>query len=486
MKAEQTEGWRPALGSLASRLVLAVLAVLLGWLAPLHAVGPSPVATDDLQAIQLPAVAPRPVVQVFLIAYRGQGPPVVLVGLIGGGPSFAAGVDALYSPQAVTNEAGQVVERYSYTAYGERTVLGGYSSSTSRIGFNHGFTGLRDEGGLLFARNRYFSPELGRWTSRDPAGYVDGYGLYAGYFIPNGMDPEGKFSIASAMLMGGISAGIEIVHQAITGKWDMTNIGIAFAAGAILGPVGTWAWRAHLAGKVAVAAVVAGATGWQAYNTWETADEYGWFSRETFGELFMLGVGAYGTAATSKGAWAAIVARGAETRSAQIAALNAMNANAAQGRPTSDYIRPPPVERCRTRLINDLISNNPLAYRLAAIRQQLGIKWPKKNLAIAKYEIEGVSGELVGASGADDIAGTVKAPSVYMFTTWKTGANARTLDSEVKILMEFASRLLPNARGVILLHTERPPCVSCSSVIKQFRLLFPGIRVEVSSGVPPQ
>jgi RHS repeat-associated protein len=85
--------------------------------------------------------------------------------------------NALYSPQAVTDQDGQVVERYSYTAYGERTVLGGYSGRASRIGFNFGFTGLRDEGGLLFARNRYFSPELGRWTSRDPAGYVDGYSL---------------------------------------------------------------------------------------------------------------------------------------------------------------------------------------------------------------------------------------------------------------------------------------------------------------------
>lgn len=65
------------LGSLASRLLLAVLAVLLGWLAPLHAGGPSPVATDDAPTIQLPAVAPSPVVQVFLVAYRGQGPPVL-------------------------------------------------------------------------------------------------------------------------------------------------------------------------------------------------------------------------------------------------------------------------------------------------------------------------------------------------------------------------------------------------------------------------
>lgn len=94
MKAEQAGGWRPALGSLASRLVFTVLALLLGWLAPLHAGGPSPVATDEA-AIQLPAVAPSPVVQVFLVAYRGQGPPVLVFVPIGGGPPFAVGVDAL-------------------------------------------------------------------------------------------------------------------------------------------------------------------------------------------------------------------------------------------------------------------------------------------------------------------------------------------------------------------------------------------------------
>lgn len=84
------------LGSLASRLVLAVLALLLGWLAPLHAGGPSPVATDDAPTIQLPAVAPSPVVQVFLVAYRGQGPPVLVFVPIGGGPAFTAGVDRPY------------------------------------------------------------------------------------------------------------------------------------------------------------------------------------------------------------------------------------------------------------------------------------------------------------------------------------------------------------------------------------------------------
>lgn len=36
-----------------------------------------------------------------------------------------------------------------------------------------------------------YSTELGRFCQRDPAGYRDGMGLYAGYFAPNAVDPLG-------------------------------------------------------------------------------------------------------------------------------------------------------------------------------------------------------------------------------------------------------------------------------------------------------
>ena len=64
-----------AVTRLFSRILLTVVALLLGLIAPLHASGPSPSVADDQPTIQLPAVAPPPVVQVFLVAYRGQGPP---------------------------------------------------------------------------------------------------------------------------------------------------------------------------------------------------------------------------------------------------------------------------------------------------------------------------------------------------------------------------------------------------------------------------
>ncbi|MCM8532311.1 MAG: hypothetical protein NE330_14205, partial [Lentisphaeraceae bacterium] len=49
------------------------------------------------------------------------------------------------------------------------------------------------ETSLWYFRARYFSDELGRFISRDPLGYVDGYGLYNGYFAQYfANDPSGK------------------------------------------------------------------------------------------------------------------------------------------------------------------------------------------------------------------------------------------------------------------------------------------------------
>ncbi len=61
------------------------------------------------------------------------------------------------------------------------------------MGYSCGYTGYirDDETGLNFARARMYSPITGRFVGRDPLGYVDGFGLYIAYFIPNRLDPWG-------------------------------------------------------------------------------------------------------------------------------------------------------------------------------------------------------------------------------------------------------------------------------------------------------
>ena len=115
----------------------------------------------------------------------------------------------LYSVSAVTNLAGQVVERYSYNAYGVRTVKNpaGVTIAKSAVNSDRGFTSykLDAETGLYYARNRSYSARSGRFISRDnytqsdsgplaEDGYYNGMSLYMGYFVPNGVDPSGQYT----------------------------------------------------------------------------------------------------------------------------------------------------------------------------------------------------------------------------------------------------------------------------------------------------
>ncbi|MBI9087501.1 MAG: RHS repeat-associated core domain-containing protein, partial [Desulfobacterales bacterium] len=116
-----------------------------------------------------------------------------------GGQRYFCLKDRRYSVTALTDAAGAIVERYEYSAYGRMTIYDAagqdITASGSTIGNPYGFTGRRfdAETGLWYYRNRMYSPVLGRFLQRDPAGYVDGLNLYA-YTINNPLsylDPDG-------------------------------------------------------------------------------------------------------------------------------------------------------------------------------------------------------------------------------------------------------------------------------------------------------
>lgn len=66
----------------------------------------------------------------------------------------------------------------------------------------------------------------------------------------------------------------------------------------------------------------------------------------------------------------------------------------------------------------------------------------------------------------------------------KDMAYNRKVDTESKILEDIAWRIDYKrlVRGIIVLYTERKPCVSCYAVIKQFQSRFPLIQVSVYYG----
>ena len=86
--------------------------------------------------------------------------------------------DANFNVTAVVDAAGDVLERYQYSPYGEVTFLEddfdvAAAQHASAIGNTHLYTGReRDsETGLQLNRHRYYASHLGRWVNRDPMGY---------------------------------------------------------------------------------------------------------------------------------------------------------------------------------------------------------------------------------------------------------------------------------------------------------------------------
>jgi RHS repeat-associated protein len=90
--------------------------------------------------------------------------------------------NSTYSVHALVDDAGAVVERYSYTPYGEVTILSpaGIPLPVSAVGNNYLFTGreLDAETGHFHFRARAYAPKLGRFLQRDPSGFADGMNLY--------------------------------------------------------------------------------------------------------------------------------------------------------------------------------------------------------------------------------------------------------------------------------------------------------------------
>ncbi|MBK9189663.1 MAG: RHS repeat-associated core domain-containing protein [Phycisphaerales bacterium] len=85
---------------------------------------------------------------------------------------------------------------------------------------------------LYHVRNRVYDADVGRWTRRDPLGYVDGMGLYE--YVKSrpliAVDPTGQLALecAAGAMFGGTAAAI--------GAWlSGGNVGCAMANGAFTG-----------------------------------------------------------------------------------------------------------------------------------------------------------------------------------------------------------------------------------------------------------
>jgi RHS repeat-associated protein len=88
-----------------------------------------------------------------------------------------------FNPVAVVDIEGEVKERYAWSAFGLRSVMApGWSPrAESHFAWSFAFHGqfLDNETGYYDYGYRYYSPQLGRWTSSDPIGERGGRNVYA-------------------------------------------------------------------------------------------------------------------------------------------------------------------------------------------------------------------------------------------------------------------------------------------------------------------
>ena len=105
--------------------------------------------------------------------------------------------DANGSTRKITDPAQNVTDTASYTGFGELIAQTGDTSYPFRYKGSAGFYS-DGETGDVYVRSRAYAPGIGRWTSQNSAGFVDGVNLYAAYFVPSLIDPSG-FLVAYAL-----------------------------------------------------------------------------------------------------------------------------------------------------------------------------------------------------------------------------------------------------------------------------------------------
>lgn len=101
--------------------------------------------------------------------------------------------DGNASTSALTDQGGTETDNYTYSAYGKTLTSTG--STTNSFTYKGEIGYYQDQDGLQLLRNRRYSPEQGRFTSRDPIGLESGesnFYRYVGNNPINFVDPSGE------------------------------------------------------------------------------------------------------------------------------------------------------------------------------------------------------------------------------------------------------------------------------------------------------
>ena len=189
--------------------------------------------------------------------------------------------DALMSTRMLTNAAETVTDTYAYDAFGSLTDQTGITAN------DYLYTGEQYDAnvGFYYLRARYYSPDIGRFTSQDPwqGNMFDSVSLHQYLYAGNNpvvfIDPSGgNYTITQIMVtgsiigtLGGMTTGAVIswyrgFHVSDPAFWKYVGVG-GFVGGAV-SVFGIWSF--HSLGLLPTAIItsptVQGAVNWLIYN----------------------------------------------------------------------------------------------------------------------------------------------------------------------------------------------------------------------------
>jgi len=136
--------------------------------------------------------------------------------------------DFRYSVYAIVDDTGGTPKTtYRYDPYGKRTVVSNPGSLDDSYGFTGRYHDDSDDTDLIYFRNRWMSPEVGRFINRDPLDFINGMNVYTSWFIPLKVDPLGLgeptswaheiFEVEKEIKSIGTSFGTIVGEDSVTG-----------------------------------------------------------------------------------------------------------------------------------------------------------------------------------------------------------------------------------------------------------------------------
>ena len=156
-----------------------------------------------------------------------------LIGFTYNGEKYLYEKNLLGDIVKIIDSTGAIVGEYSYTAFGECTIVTNINNIASINPFRYRGYYLESNTGLYYLKSRFYNPVTGRFISQDSLKYlqpdtINGLNLFA-YCYNNPtihVDPSGHSAILVIGLLVGsfiVGSGASVVSQGLTYGWDKIN-----------------------------------------------------------------------------------------------------------------------------------------------------------------------------------------------------------------------------------------------------------------------